>query len=402
MLAQAGPPTRRRRQLILAICCLSLLIVGLDTTIVNVALPAIQRNLHASVSGLQWTIDAYTLVLASLLMLSGSTADRFGRRLIFMSGVSIFAAASIGCGLASDVQVLIAARTVQGIGAALLVPCSLALIGVAFDEKERGAAIGIWSGASAIASGAAPLIGGWLVDHWTWRAIFLINPVLAVVTLWITASKVPESRAAATSHGIDWFGSVLVFAGLGALVYGLTASAARGWSNVVVLASLSAALKYIRSLGDAVKDLQTGGIRYQKNPYSGPDPDSKKTAFSCWTQFTFTLTDFDKYGPIADALSKLDGIQVQSVDYASSKEQVTRREALKQALLNAHDKASDLALTANCYIDKPLEVMEGTPDNGPRPMLMARTLSISNTPDAVPGQLEISASVTATYDLYYK
>ena len=166
--------------------------------------------------------------------------------------------------------------------------------------------------------------------------------------------------------------------------------------------SLSAALKYIRSLGDAVKDLQTGGIRYQKNPYSGPDPDSKKTAFSCWTQFTFTLTNFDKYGPIADALSQLDGIQVQSVDYASSQEEEKKGEALKQALINAHDKAGALAATASCYIDKPLEIVEGTPDNGPRPMMLARTLSVSNTPEAVPGQLEISAAVTATYDLYYK
>ena len=158
----------------------------------------------------------------------------------------------------------------------------------------------------------------------------------------------------------------------------------------------------IRDRGDAVKDLQTGGIRIDKNIYAPPTSAAAEKPYTCSTQFTFTLTDFEKYGPIADALSKLDGIQVQSVDYASSKEDATRREALKQALLNAHDKANDLAVTANCYIDKPLEILEGTPDNGPRPMMMGRTLNVSATPEAVPGQLEISAAVTVTYDLYYK
>jgi uncharacterized protein len=166
-------------------------------------------------------------------------------------------------------------------------------------------------------------------------------------------------------------------------------------------ASLTAALKYIKDLGDAVKDLQTGGIRFDKNLYPGDNAEAKKNPFSCSTQFTFTLTDFDKYGAIADSLSKLDGLQVQSVDYASSKEEATKRDALKKALLNAHDKANDLAVTANCYIDKPLEIQEGGSDNGPRPMLMMAR-SGGGTPAAVPGQLEISASVTATYDLYYK
>jgi len=170
-------------------------------------------------------------------------------------------------------------------------------------------------------------------------------------------------------------------------------------------ASLTAALNYIKGLGHAVKDLQTGGIRIDKNIYAPQNSVAAEKPYTCSTQFTFTLTDFDKYGPIADTLSKLDGIQVQSVDYASSKEDATRRDALKQALLNAHDKANDLAVTANCYIDKPLEIWEGTPDNGPRPLMTMARMALpggSNTPEAVPGQLEISASVTATYDLYYK
>lgn len=168
-------------------------------------------------------------------------------------------------------------------------------------------------------------------------------------------------------------------------------------------ASLGAALDYIKGLGDAVKDLQTGGIRFDKNLYPGDNAEARKNPFGCSTQFTFTLTNFDKYGPIADALSKLDGAQVQLVEYATSKEDSTKRDALKQALLNAHDKADDLAVTARCYIEKPLEIVEGTPDNGPRPMFMSAMASRGGgTPDAVPGQIEISAAVTATYDLYYK
>lgn len=170
-------------------------------------------------------------------------------------------------------------------------------------------------------------------------------------------------------------------------------------------ASLTAALAYVKGLGDAVKDLQTGGIRFERNLYPGDDSFAKAHPFSCSTQFTFTLTDFDKYGPIADALAKLDGVQVQSVDYASSKEDATKRDALKQALVDAHDKASDLATTAGCYIDKPLEILEGTPEIPPRPMMMMAArggFTGSETPPAVPGQIEISGTVTATYDLYYK
>jgi len=168
--------------------------------------------------------------------------------------------------------------------------------------------------------------------------------------------------------------------------------------------SLSAALKYIKGLGGVVKDLQTGGIHIEKNTYAPLNSPAAEKPYTCGTAFTFTLTDFDKYGPIADALAKLDGIQVGTVDYASSKAEATEREALKQALINAHDKANDLAITADCYIGKPLEIVEGTPDNGPRPLMMARMSfpGAVGTPAAVPGQIEISAAVTATYDLYYK
>jgi len=167
-------------------------------------------------------------------------------------------------------------------------------------------------------------------------------------------------------------------------------------------ASLTVALAYIKGLGDAVKDLQTGGIRFDKNLYPSDNTEAKKNPFSCSTQFNFTLTNFDKYGDIADALAKIDGLQVQSVDYASSKEEETKADALKKALINAHDKASELAVVAGCYIDKPLEILEGTPNIGPRPMMMMAKSFGGGTPAAVPGQIEINGTVTATYDLYYK
>lgn len=167
--------------------------------------------------------------------------------------------------------------------------------------------------------------------------------------------------------------------------------------------SLADVLKFFKSLGDAIKDLQTGGIHFDKNLYPGDNADARKNPFSCTTQITFTLTDFDKYGPIADGLAKIDGLQVQSVDYASSKADALKRDALKQALVNAHDKAADLATTGNCYIDKPLEIIEGIND-GPRPE--PQTLAIRDvsggTPAPVAGQIEISASVTATYDMYFR
>ena len=166
--------------------------------------------------------------------------------------------------------------------------------------------------------------------------------------------------------------------------------------------SLADALKFLKSLGSAIKDLQTGGIRFDKNLYPGDNADARKNPYSCTTQITFTLTDFDKYGPIADGLAKLDGLQVQSVDYASSKADALKRDALKQALVNAHDKASDLAVTGNCYIDKPLEIIEGIND-GPHPVgMLSYAARGGGTPAPVAGQIEINAAVTATYDMYFR
>src|SRR5579885_794215 len=159
------PRCTRRRSWVLAAAVLGSTLAFVDESVVNVALPAIESNLRTSLLAMQWVVNAYTLCMSALLLLGGAAADQFGRRRMFVVGVSIFAAASIGCGFAPDARVLIATRAVQGMGAALLIPCALALIGAAFDERDRGAAIGIWAGASAIGAGVAPLLGGWLVDH---------------------------------------------------------------------------------------------------------------------------------------------------------------------------------------------------------------------------------------------
>ncbi|MBV8910073.1 MAG: MFS transporter [Gammaproteobacteria bacterium] len=239
----AGVAARpRRKTWVLVAAVLGSTMAFVDESVVNVALPRIEGDLHASLAAMQWVVNAYTLCMSALLLTGGAAADRFGRRLVFVLGAGIFAIASIGCGLATTVQALLIARGVQGAGAALLVPCSLALIAAAYDQDERGAAIGIWSGASAIAAGAAPLLGGWLVDHSSWRSIFLINPLIAIPALWIAVARVPESRDPAAPGRLDWPGATLAFLGLGCLVYGLTASAELGLRHVTVLGSMLASV----------------------------------------------------------------------------------------------------------------------------------------------------------------
>jgi EmrB/QacA subfamily drug resistance transporter len=219
---------------VLAAAVIGSTIASIDESVVNVALPRIESDLHTSLAAMQWVINAYTLCMSALLLVGGAAADRLGRRLMFIVGVGVFAAASVVCGVAPGIAVLIPARAVQGVAAALLIPCALALIGAAYDEKERGAAIGIWAGASAISAGAAPLLGGWLVDHASWRAIFLINPLAAIPTLWIAWRHVPESRDPEASSGVDWLGALLAFLGLGSLVYGLIDSAGLKWQSPAV------------------------------------------------------------------------------------------------------------------------------------------------------------------------
>ena len=223
---------------ILAATILASSMAFIDGTVVNVALPALQQQLNASLVDVQWVIEAYALLLAALLLVGGAAGDRFGRRRVFLLGVALFALSSLGCGLAGDVSGLILARAVQGIGAALLVPGSLAIISASFAEHDRGKAIGTWSGATAITAALGPVLGGWLIDHWSWRAVFLINLPLAAAVIVIALRHVPESRNAEVQGKLDWPGALLVTLGLGGVVYGLIESSNAGWFQPRILASL--------------------------------------------------------------------------------------------------------------------------------------------------------------------
>ena len=223
---------------VLAATILASSMAFIDGTVVNVALPFLQTNLNATAIGIQWVVEAYSLFLSALLLVGGSLGDLYGRRRIFNIGVVVFALASAGCGLAANIEQLIIARSVQGIGGALLVPGSLALISSSFDEKERGKAIGTWSGFSAITTAIGPVLGGWLVEHWSWRAAFFLNLPLAVAVLVISVSKVPETRETDHPGRLDWVGAALATIGLGGVVYGLIESPRLGFRNPFVLLTL--------------------------------------------------------------------------------------------------------------------------------------------------------------------
>ena len=229
--------TRRAAPWILAAMVIASSMAFINNTVVNVALPALQKDLNAGIVDAQWVIESYALLQAALLLVGGAAGDRYGRRLVFLLGVVLFVAASIWCGLAGSARELILARAVQGIGAALLVPGSLSIIGASFSEHERGKAIGLWSGATAITGALGPALGGWLIDHFSWRAAFFINIPLAVAVLAISLWHVPESRNPQAKH-LDWLGAVLVTLGLSGVIYGLIESSNRGWTNSYVVSAL--------------------------------------------------------------------------------------------------------------------------------------------------------------------
>jgi EmrB/QacA subfamily drug resistance transporter len=241
----------RRRLAILAICCMSLLIVAMDNTIVNVALPSIRRDLHASLSGLQWTVDAYTIVLASLLMLAGSTGDRLGRRRTFQTGLTVFAAGSLACSVAPTLGWLIAARALQGIGGSMLNPVAMSIITNVFtDPRERSRAIGAWGATVGISLALGPIVGGALTETVSWRAIFWINVPIALAAIVLTALFVPESRAGRLRR-VDPVGQVLVIVALATLTYGIIDAPQAGWGSaetiglfVVALGALGALVPY--------------------------------------------------------------------------------------------------------------------------------------------------------------
>ena len=242
MLEQTAPPGRRHRLLILGICCLSLFIVGLDNTVVNIALPAIQQDLDAPASGLQWIIDAYTLVLASLLMLFGSVADRIGRRRVFQTGLLLFVLGSLLCSLAPSLEWLIAFRALQAVGGAMLNPVAMSIITNTFTEpRERAQAIGVWGGVVGISMALGPLLGGFLVDSAGWPSIFLINVPVGLLAFLLTAWYVPESRAPRPRR-LDPVGQLLMVVLLGAGTAAIIEGPDHGWTSPLILALGAVAL----------------------------------------------------------------------------------------------------------------------------------------------------------------
>jgi EmrB/QacA subfamily drug resistance transporter len=235
-------PDRRRRLLVLVICSMSLLIVGLDATIVNVALPAIQRSLDCTLSGLQWTVDAYTLVLASLLMLAGSTADRLGRRRVFAAGLALFSLGSLLCALAPSLQLLVAFRVLQATGGAMLSPVAMSIVRNVFeDPRERAQAIGVFASMFGISMALGPVLGGFLVSAISWRAIFLVNLPVGLAAIALSALFVPGSRAPRPRR-IDPVGQVLVIAALAALTYAIIEGGRVGFGAVGIVSVLALSL----------------------------------------------------------------------------------------------------------------------------------------------------------------
>jgi len=248
--------SHHRRALVLVICCFSLFIVGLDSTIVNVALPSIGRELHASVAGLQWTVDAYTLVLAGLLMLSGATADRVGRRRTFQVGLVVFTVGSGLCSLAPGLGWLIAFRMVQAIGGSMLNPVAMSIITNTFtDRAERARALGAWGGTFALSVALGPVLGGVLVESVGWRGVFWVNIPVGLAAIALTARLVPESRAPRARRP-DPVGQGLIVVTLGSLTYAIIEGPTDGWQSPEILAlfaltavTLAAFVAYERARG---------------------------------------------------------------------------------------------------------------------------------------------------------
>jgi EmrB/QacA subfamily drug resistance transporter len=232
--------SRNRRVGVLLVCCMSLFIVGLDITVVNVALPSIGRELHASISGLQWTVGAYTVVMASLLMFSGSMADRLGRKRTFVAGLTVFSVASLLCSLAPSVGFLVAFRVLQAVGGSMMNPVAMSIITNTFtNPRERAQAVGVWGAVFGISMALGPIVGGTLVSSVGWRSIFLINIPVGLAAIVLTLRFIPESRAPRPRR-FDPAGQVLVIVLLASLTYGIIEAPSRGWSSPVILTAFSA------------------------------------------------------------------------------------------------------------------------------------------------------------------
>jgi EmrB/QacA subfamily drug resistance transporter len=234
----AAPCTKAAEPWVLVATILGSSMAFIDSTVVNVALPAIQTSLGGTVIDMQWVVESYALLLSALILTGGSMGDLFGRRRMFLVGVTVFAMASAACGLAPSIRQLVIARAVQGAGAAFLVPGSLSIISASFQEKDRGRAIGTWSGFTAITTALGPVLGGWLIEHASWRWVFFMNVPLAAAVMVLTVWRVPESRMDAPGR-VDWAGASLVTAGLAGVTYGFIESTKLGWGNSSVWGTLA-------------------------------------------------------------------------------------------------------------------------------------------------------------------
>ena len=315
----------------LAICCLSLFIVGLDVTIVNVALPAIGRDFHAPVSGLQWTIDAYLLVIASLLMLSGSTADRVGRRRVFQIGLAIFTLGSLACSLAPGLGWLIAFRALQAVGGSMLNPVAMSIVTNTFTEPgERARAIGMWGSVFGLSIALGPVVGGALVDSVGWRGVFWMNIPVGVAAIILTALFVPESRAG-RARRLDAFGQILIIALLGTLTYAIIEGPNYGWASARILlcfavaaASLAAFLAYEPRCAEPLVDLRF----FRSLPFSGAAL-TAVSGLAAFAGFLFLITlylqDVRGYRPLEAGLFLLPMAAVMAVSAPLAGRMIARR-----------------------------------------------------------------------------
>ncbi len=284
--------TNSRRYLVLGICCLSLLLVSMDNTIINVALPAISADFHATVSDLQWTIDAYTVVVAALLILSGATGDRLGRRRVFQTGLAVFVIGSLMCSLAPDLGALVAFRMVQAVGGSMLNPVAMSIVTNVFtDPRERAKAIGIWGATVGVSMGLGPIVGGALTEFLNWRAIFWINIPIGVLAFILAAIFVPESRAPHPRR-LDPVGQLLVIVVLGSITYAIIEAPHAGWASVQVwgmlllgLAALAGLLTYERRVPEPLIDVRF----FRSLPFAGATLIAV-FAFSAFAGFLFLNT----------------------------------------------------------------------------------------------------------------
>ncbi len=233
----SAPCSKVSRKWVLLATILASSMAFIDSTVVNVALPALQRSFGANVIDVQWVVEAYGLTLSALILLGGSMGDMLGRRRMFVVGVALFTVTSMACGFSANIHQLIFARAIQGIGAAFMIPGSLAIISASFDEGERGRAVGTWSGSTAITTAIGPVLGGWLIEHLSWRWAFFINVPVALVVILVSLWQIPESRSRQRLH-VDWLGALLATVTLSALVFAFIESSSLGWRHPLVLASV--------------------------------------------------------------------------------------------------------------------------------------------------------------------